>query len=130
MRSLLHDAETQRRGLTTLAKLADGQALGAGLANWARPRSPAPEPPGIHFTTRELQKANVPLPAPKAPRPSLRQAMAPAAAAVAQGAGAVARTVGGGLGAMHAIDALPRIAGKASQDYHNILGAYYQHGGK
>lgn len=31
---------------------------------------------------------------------------------------------------MYAIDSLPRIAGSAAQNYHNILGAYYQHGGK
>lgn len=31
---------------------------------------------------------------------------------------------------MHAIDSLPRIAGKAAQDYHDIIGAYYQHGGR
>ena len=123
-----------------LAKVADGQALAAAFSNVARwgrkPAATSPAAPAVGALSpagslrptapsssvgalNPHAYANVPLP----PKRSLRQAMA-------TGGGAVARTVGGGLAAMQAIDSIPRIAGEAAQNYHKILDAYYQHGGK
>ena len=140
MRSPLHDAAAQRRGLAVLAKVADGQALAAAFSTvvrWGRkPAAASPAAPAVgSISPAGSLRPTAPSPSVAAlsphayasaqlpPRRSLRQAMA-------TGGGAVARTVGGGLAAMQAIDSIPRIAGEASQNYHKILDAYYQHGGK